>query len=87
MKHNMVNGGIPTGTMESLTADRQLWSSVSASGIQTFEHQHHDAKHPERKNSDKKMPVEASFTCSNCDHPCGTRIKLYRHSRSHSNSN
>jgi len=55
--------------LESLFVDRQLWLT----GITTFEKKcrtDHNAKHLRRKNGNKKIPVEASFTCSISDGPC-----------------
>ena len=79
--------GIQHTHLESSASDRPLWRQLCHAGLQRFEDERSEAR--ERKRQGRKMLTAAkittntTFICPHCNRPCGSRIGLYSHVKTH----
>ena len=89
LKTTLKRCGIPHTQLESSASDRTLWRRLCHTGLQSFEEERSEAR--EKKRQKRKMattakaPTNTDFKCQHSlqYRPCGSRIGLYNHLKTH----
>ncbi|XP_061884956.1 uncharacterized protein LOC133635724 [Entelurus aequoreus] len=87
LKITLKRCGIQHTQLESSASDRPLWRQLCHAGLQHFEEERSAAREGKRQRRKMgpaaKTTTNTNFICPHCNRPCGSRIGLFSHLKTH----